>query len=108
MFSNGGVATELALLYMIETGWGEYPVDFHRRYNVSWLSMAVMGTLAGCNGDTFASEIGSVLSIGSPRLVTDFTSVPRGNLWMTIQLSYALIQKYSSTVMNIAYMFARS
>ena len=33
---------------------------------------------ACCNGDTFASEIGSVLSRSEPYLITTFKKVPRG------------------------------
>ena len=38
------------------------------------------GAIACCNGDTWASEFGSVLSFGDPVLITNLQSVPRGNL----------------------------
>lgn len=40
----------------------------------------ITGALACCNGDTWASELGSVLSFGDPVLITSLQSVPRGNV----------------------------
>lgn len=75
---NGGVATELALLYLIDVGSADLPLDFRAEYRASWLASAVLGALACCNGDTWASEIGSVWSDGSPRLITTWRKVPKG------------------------------
>lgn len=76
---NGGVACELALLYLIERGaGGEIPINFALDYNASWFALSVMGAIACCNGDTWASEIGSVFSKSDPWLITSFRRVPRG------------------------------
>ncbi|XP_042207279.1 transmembrane protein 19-like isoform X3 [Homarus americanus] len=77
---NGGVASLLALFYMMDCGCGEHPIDMIYNYRCSWLNLAVLGALSCCNGDTWASEIGTVLSIGDPVLITSLQSVPRGML----------------------------
>ena len=41
-------------------------------------AMAVLGSLASSNGDTFASEIGSVCGNSKPFLITNLQCVPRG------------------------------
>lgn len=75
---NAGVASELAVIYLIDSGCAEYPVDFQQRYTSSWLSVAVLGAIA-CNcGDTFASEIGSVVGSSDPWLLLTFRRVPKG------------------------------
>ena len=126
---NAGVATQMALVFMIDAGCGEIPVDFSKRYvctmfsqnfhsvmynagtdslilalgplkltlyiiclyfctygclcvfcsyTKSWLCMSVLGCLASSSGDTWASEIGSVVGRGRPRLITTLETVPRG------------------------------
>jgi len=75
---NGGMALELSLLYLLDIGSADLPVDFRHNYRASWLGMAVLGALACCNGDTWASELGSVLARKDPFLITTFESVPRG------------------------------
>lgn len=75
---NGGIATELALLYLIDVGSADLPMDFVSHYRASWLGAAVLGALSCCNGDTWASELGSVWSDKSPWLVTSLRRVPRG------------------------------
>ena len=79
MFCNGGVPTELALLYMIEVGPGEIPVDFGNQYTASWMCLSLLGALACSTGDTWASEVGPVLSQSQPRLITTWKEVPAGN-----------------------------
>ena len=79
---NGGAATELALLYLVDVGAGaDLPLDFRGDYRASWLGSAVLGALACCCGDTWASEVGSVWSDSEadlPRLVSSGRRVPRG------------------------------
>lgn len=78
VFCNGGVPTELALLYMIEAGPGEIPVDFGKQYSASWMCLSLLGALACSTGDTWASEVGPVLSKSTPRLITSWRNVPPG------------------------------
>lgn len=78
VFCNGGVPTEIALLYMIESGPGEIAIDFSKQYTASWMCLALLGALACCTGDTWASEIGSVFSDTKPRLITTWEKVPVG------------------------------
>jgi len=75
---NGGMAFELSLLYLLDIGSSDLPVDFRHQYRASWLGVAVLGALACCNGDTWASELGSVLAKQDPFLITTFHKVPRG------------------------------
>ncbi|XP_042191784.1 transmembrane protein 19 [Callorhinchus milii] len=78
IFCNGGVPTEIALLYMIESGPGEIAIDFSKQYTASWMCLALLGALGCCTGDTWASEIGSVFSSTKPRLITTWEKVPVG------------------------------
>ena len=74
---NGGMAFGLSLLYLLDIGSSDLPVDFRHQYRASWLGMAVLGAISCCNGDTWASELGSVLAKGDPFLITTFQKVPR-------------------------------
>ena len=40
---NGGMASQLALLYLLDVGCGERPIDFVKDYRSSWLSMGILG-----------------------------------------------------------------
>uniref|UniRef100_A0A2M4AUL5 Transmembrane protein 19 n=1 Tax=Anopheles triannulatus TaxID=58253 RepID=A0A2M4AUL5_9DIPT len=75
---NAGMATQLALLYLLDCGYGERPIDFVQLYRSSWLGVAIMGSFACCNGDTWASELGTVIGSGDPFLITTRKRVPRG------------------------------
>lgn len=78
VFCNGGVPAELALLYMIEVGPGEIPIDFSKQYSASWMCLSLLGALACSAGDTWASEVGPVLSQSQPKLITTWKEVPAG------------------------------
>ena len=75
---NGGMATQLALFYLLDIGCGERPIDFDKNYRSSWLSIGILGAFACCNGDTWASEIGSVVGSRDPFLIISRKRVPRG------------------------------
>lgn len=75
---NAGMPTQLALLYLLDCGYGERPIDFTQLYRSSWLGVGIMGAFACCNGDTWASELGSVIGRGDPFLITTWKRVPRG------------------------------
>lgn len=76
---NGAVPGLMSLLYIMERGsGGEIAINFTQDYNSSWFAMAVMGGIACCCGDTWASEIGSAYSSNDPVLIFSFRRVPRG------------------------------
>lgn len=75
---NGGMAMQLGLLYLLDCGSSERPIDFGRQYRSSWLGIAILAAFACCNGDTWASEIGSVMGKSDPYLITSRKRVPRG------------------------------
>jgi len=75
---SSGMALELCLLYLIDIGSADLPIDFRHQYRASWFCCAVLGSLAARAGDTWATQIGSVLAWGNPRLITSLSSVPRG------------------------------
>ncbi|EDV97946.1 transmembrane protein 19 [Drosophila grimshawi] len=75
---NGGMAMQLALLYLLDCGSGERAIDFGKEYRSSWLGIAVMSSFACCNGDTWSSELGSVLSTRDPISIISWRRVPRG------------------------------
>lgn len=69
---------QLALLYLLDCGSSERPIDFSAHYRSSWLGVAILSSFACCNGDTWASEIGSVVGKSDPFLITTRKRVPRG------------------------------
>ncbi|XKL65767.1 hypothetical protein PGB90_009187 [Kerria lacca] len=75
---NCGPAALLAIIYILDCGSGEIPVDFDSNYHASWLSMSILGTFAAACGDTWSSELGSVIRSAQPVLITNFKPVPRG------------------------------
>ncbi len=64
MLANGGVAAFLAALLPL------FP-------NAAWPWLGLAGALAAANGDTWATELGT-LSRATPRLITTGRAVPRG------------------------------
>ncbi|XP_061085112.1 transmembrane protein 19-like [Conger conger] len=74
----GGIPTELALLYMVESGPRETALDFVGQYTATWLCLALLGALASTAGHVWASELGPVLSKTPPHLVTSWKEVPVG------------------------------
>ncbi|KAK3109021.1 hypothetical protein FSP39_021360 [Pinctada imbricata] len=75
---NGGVAAQFALFYMIDTGCLERPIDFTHNYSASWYATAEVGALVCSCGDTYASEIGTLVERNTqPGLITTFSVVPK-------------------------------
>ncbi|CAH0386823.1 unnamed protein product [Bemisia tabaci] len=75
---NSGMAVQLALFYILDSGCGERPINFSQDYRASWLSLGILGAIACSNGDTWASELGPVLGSSQPFLITSGKSVPKG------------------------------
>ena len=76
---NGGVASAAAMFYLLSAGMGELPlrltpgqVDPPTLY-----ALACLSALCCSCGDTWASEVGSVVG-GIPCLITTWQKVPRG------------------------------
>ena len=76
---NGGVASMCALLYLAEVGMTEVPLRAPGGVpdTPSLLSLAILAALSCSCGDTWASEVGSVIG-GKPRLITNWKPVPTG------------------------------
>lgn len=53
-------------------------IDFGKQYSASWMCLSLLGALACSSGDTWASEVGPVLSQSQPRLITTWKEVPVG------------------------------
>lgn len=94
VFCNGGVPTELAILYMIENGPGEIPVDFSKQYTASWMCLSLLGALACSAGDTWASEIATVMSKSQPRLITTWEKVPVGKVLSVLHVLNILLIRF--------------
>ncbi|XP_058464060.1 transmembrane protein 19 [Malaya genurostris] len=99
---NAGMPTQLALLYLLDCGYGERPIDFMQLYRSSWLSIGIMGSFACCNGDTWASELGTVLGRSDPFLITTRKRVPRGTNGAVSPMGL-LVSFLGGAVVGIAY-----
>jgi len=99
---NGGMAAEMALIYMIDRGCGERVIDFSADYRASWVSMSVLSALACSNADTWASEIGGVIGRSEPRLITTWKKVPRGTNG-AVSLAGLVFSALGGLVMGLAY-----
>lgn len=75
---NGGLTIVISLVYLLEVGPSERPIDFENDYVASVLTLALIGSLSCCNGDTWSSEIGLAIGPETPRLLTSFKKVPAG------------------------------
>lgn len=73
---NGAVATAVSVLYLHSYKMGECHITLSLDYT-SITSLAFISSMACCCGDTWASEVGSVLG-NSPRLVSTLRQVPKG------------------------------
>eukprot|EP00057_Strongylocentrotus_purpuratus_P032372 XP_787408.4 PREDICTED: transmembrane protein 19 [Strongylocentrotus purpuratus] len=78
VFTNGGIPALYAAHFILETGFQDHPLDFSNYYNTTYIALGVMSGIACCSGDTWASEVGSVVGTQSPRLITTLEKVPRG------------------------------
>lgn len=76
---NGGVASLFAIIFIYHQGFAaEIPINLVNNYYSSWFALGVMGSIACCNGDTWASELGLALGSSNPRLITTGRQVPKG------------------------------
>lgn len=86
---NGGVATQMMMFYFLDAGCRELPIDYEQQYAASWWTINAVTAIACCSGDTFASELGPVLPLSQPYLITSFRRVPKGNT--PVSLSFLLV-----------------
>lgn len=78
VLSSCGIVLLLSLLHLFDLGSADLPIDFRHQYRASWFGCAVLGCLSFSAGDTWASQMGSLLARSNPRLITNLCQVPRG------------------------------
>ncbi|XP_072165559.1 transmembrane protein 19-like [Diadema setosum] len=78
VFTNGGIPTLYAAHYILESGLHEQPLDFANHFALTNIALSVLCGIACVCGDTWASEVGSVVGSGDPFLITTLQRVPRG------------------------------
>ena len=72
-----------AALYICEVGFGDHALNlFYNKhcgepFTSTLFALSCLSSLACCCGDTWASEVGSVIG-GTPRLITNWRVVPKG------------------------------
>ncbi|XP_018014000.1 transmembrane protein 19 [Hyalella azteca] len=86
---TAGPASVMSVVYLFECGAGEHHLDLRHHTHASLITIAVLGSLSCAAGDTFSSEVGTVVGAGDPLLITTFRRVPRGtnggvSLWGTV------------------------
>jgi len=75
---NGGVNLFYSLLLLSWKTEMDTSVLHTSDHFASFLLLASMCSFACCNGDTWASEVGPVLSQTNPKLITTWREVPKG------------------------------
>lgn len=93
---------QLALLYLLDCGSSERPIDFGSQYRSSWLGIAILSSIACCNGDTWASEIGTVVGSADPFLITTRKRVPRGTNGGVTPVGL-IVSFFGGAVIGVAY-----
>jgi len=79
VLSNGLIPTVASILLLIYCGTGENILNFEKNYKFSIYSIVFVSSLSCCCGDTFSSELGTVL--GNSECVyhiIKFRKVPKG------------------------------
>jgi uncharacterized protein (TIGR00297 family) len=76
---NGFIPCLFSILYLIDCGPGQRPVDFMYNYNATWYTIAILASLSCSCGDTLASELGPVFGSGETVFhILKWRAVPKG------------------------------
>jgi hypothetical protein len=65
VLSNGGMATHLTFLYLLDAGCGERAINFMKDYRASWLGLGVLGKFQGVGNfrTCWRDEVISILTV---------------------------------------------